>query len=264
MLGLQLLGLYLFASPELVDRINELCSQVIPVRMARRYGLGLVVVATALFALALQLELFGAASETDQHRSLASLAPASMDASQLVAWATLAGSFVWLLLLLPSLVEGRPRLTWVAMLMRNPAHYVLATLLIFMASTPYLGYGSLGRFSDQSGLVTSTVGTNHLFIPHQTQTEFADPIEILASNDPWLESVASSGKRITWFELVRHLSRDPRGKSIDFVRGSDFYQIDDASEFPELSTRPPWLIRKTVAFSIIQKEFQTIRTLVLK
>ena len=119
-------------------------------------------------------------------------------------------------------------------------------VVIFVGLNPYLGLRTETSWSMFSNLRTE-VRSNHFFVPEALAVfPFQrDLVEILESDDPYLQTLASSSRRLLpLFELRRRLSR-ARDISIRFRhRGQEHALVirDGRHSYPGLDEPAPWLL----------------------
>lgn len=241
MLPLMLVGFYLFTSSEVINRLHRSVNMRIPYPSVQSAGL---TVATVLAVITIVAVRFKESQNADL----------SFTSHQLVSWITALIVTIWLLSLLSSLVDLRPKLTWVSLLVRNPIHIALLVLFILSAAAPYLGFGSRGRFVDDSGLHVAGGNNNHLLVPQKDLIGLqSDLVEIIESNDPFLEQLATEGRLITWFDLINYVQPRPE-TSLSFIRNGQQYIVEEAGQINELSVPNKWLHRKLLAYGLVDRK----------
>lgn len=244
MLPLMVAGLCLFLSSSAVGRIHSLFERAIPVPRLRSVGLAAITVVIAALAAAVWL----------QNHYLAG--PHTMTARHVENLAHVAFATVWSVSLAAALIDHRTQLTRVSLIPRNPLHYLLIAGLILAAASPYVGWGSHGRFVESSGLTTAGVGNNHLLIPHFHLTDYEqDLVHIIDSNDEYLTGIADQNMLITWFEFVNYVAPRP-ATSVTFIRGENKYRVSRTGDVDELSTKNSWIVRKLLAFRLVDEAQQ--------
>jgi hypothetical protein len=119
-------------------------------------------------------------------------------------------------------------------------------VVIFVGLNPYLGLRTETSWSMFSNLRTE-IRSNHFFVP-EALAVFSfqrDLVEILESDDPYFQRLASSSRRhLPWFEMRRRLSR-ARDISIRFHhRGQEHALVirDGRYSDPGLDEPAPWLL----------------------
>ncbi len=238
LLPVMIVGLYLFTSSELIGRVHATLVRIVPFASLRASGLMVFVGSMAILIVALLV-----AGEGYRH-----------SAYVVAQWCYVVLVVGWLGLILTSLVELRPKLTWVSLMMRNPLHYLLIAAFIVVVTSPYLGFGSKGKFVGGSGLSTGGGVSNHLIIPQGNIVNHEkDVVEIVESNDPWLQKIADEALLITWFELVNHVGSRPE-TSLVFVRANELYEVSRTGDVPELSQENSWILRKLLAYKLTTKK----------
>lgn len=233
-----IVGLYLFTSSELIGRVHATLVRIVPFASLRASGLTVFVGAMAILIVALLV---------------------AGEAYRANAYVIAEGCYIvlvvgWLGLILSSLVELRPKLTWVSLMMRNPLHYLLIAAFIVAVTSPYLGFGSKGKFVGGSGLSTAGGVSNHLVIPQGNIVNHEkDVVKIVESNDPWLQKIADEALLITWFELVNHVGSRPE-TSLAFMRANELYEVSRTGDVPELSQENSWILRKLLTYELTIKK----------
>ena len=276
LLPLFVIGLSLFVSPTLIGRIVAQVRRLVP--WSPRAVLSVVgtcgLLAVAIFlssqnqvgqdvagqgetliqdAANVGQDVATAVSETRQSLHWGNLALA-------VQWCYAVLIAMWVGILLSSLIDQRPRLTWVSMMLRNPLHFVVLLVMLIAVSSPYLGLGNVGRFTDNSGLVTSGA-TNHMLVPHHDLVHLeTDLIEITYSSDAYLQQLADQQLSMTWFDFVNYVVDRP-DTSVNFSRGDDQFDVDRTGDIEELSSGNSWLYRKLCTFAPISRVVGPIRTM---
>lgn len=247
MLPLILVGLYLFTSSEVIVRLHRIVNMRIQYPSVQEAGITVATILAVITIVGIRFK------ESDPNANL------PFTSQQLVHWLTALGVTLWLLSLLSSLIDLRPKLTWVSMLVRNPIHIALLVLLISCAAAPYLGLGSRGRFVNDSGLHIAGGNNNHLLVPQRDLIGLqSDLVEIIESNDPFLQQLAAEGQLITWFDLINYV--EPRPKtSMSFIRDGQRYDVEMTGQINELSVPNKWLHRKLLAYGLVnRKEFVSL------
>lgn len=106
----------------------------------------------------------------------------------------------------PAPIEARPG-RWVAgVLLALPA------LVLLNGLSPYLGLKTRTAWQMYSNLNLDAATSNHYLIPYSLDIGgfLADSVRILATSDPALNAgYVQTGRRITWFELRRHVGQHP-------------------------------------------------------
>ena len=111
-------------------------------------------------------------------------------------------------------IEARPGLRSAGALLLLPA------LVLLNGLSPYLGLKTRTAWQMYSNLNLDAATSNHLIIPYSLDIGgfLADSVRILATSDPALNAgYVQTGRRITWFELQRHLAQHPV-KDLTYVR----------------------------------------------
>lgn len=232
-----LLGFFLFTSTEFVSRLVGCLHRYVPAPAVRRSGLPIYVLVTVMVGIAIRFQ------QLEVEQTL------PVGAESFVNAACVALTAAWIILLLTNLVDARPRLTWVSLLPKNVAHYGVLTLFIVTLSSPYLGLGDVARLTDATGFVAIGQRNNHLLVPQSPLMNLGmDRVEILASSDPYLASLASSQLQPTWFEMVDYLQLRPE-TSIDFMHDGQRYQVQRAGDYDVFSTPSALWTRKLARFT---------------
>ena len=103
-------------------------------------------------------------------------------------------------------IEGRPARRYAGVLLLVPALVALNGL------SPYLGLKTRTAWQMYSNLNLEAAASNHYLIPYSLDVGgfLADSVRILATSDPALDAeYVQTGRRITWFELRRHVAQHP-------------------------------------------------------
>lgn len=111
-------------------------------------------------------------------------------------------------------VEARPS-RWVAGVL-----LLLPVLVLLNGLSPYLGLKTRTAWQMYSNLNLDAAASNHYLIPYSLDIGgfLADSVRILATSDPTLNAeYVHTGRRITWFELRRHVGLHPV-KELTYVR----------------------------------------------
>ena len=111
-------------------------------------------------------------------------------------------------------IEARPRLRYGGVMLLVPA------LVLLNGLSPYLGLKTRTAWQMYSNLNLAAATSNHYLIPYSLDIGgfLADSVRILATSDPALrEGYVQTGRRITWFELRRHVGQHPV-KELTYVR----------------------------------------------
>ena len=236
MLPALLVGMYLFIAAESTTRFLATIQRWVPLPAFRSHGLGVLVIVVTLIATAIWA----------QQRTV--VEPMWLTYDRFLGVFFIVLVCCWLGLLMTNLVDYRPRLTWISLAPRNVVHYGILFLFFVFVASPYLGLGSFGRMTGESGLVSFGERNNHLLFPQASLTEFDDElIMIEASNDPYLAALAERDLQITWFDLVNHLYPRPE-TSITFLRGSERYQVDRTGDIDVFSVPNAWVARKFLRY----------------
>ena len=106
----------------------------------------------------------------------------------------------------PAPVEVRPGRRYAGVLLLVPA------LVLLNGLSPYLGLKTRTAWQMYSNLNLDAATSNHYLIPYSLDIGgfLADSVRILATSDPALNEVyVQTGRRITWFELRRHVGQHP-------------------------------------------------------
>lgn len=242
MLPVLIVGLGMFASTDLVARMQTGLQRWLPLWPLRRFGLGAFAVVVSVFVCIL-------AFKRGEEFNLPFVRLGTVITAGY--WVTL---LAWLSLLLACLVDLRPKLTWVSFGVRNPLNILLILMFIIAIVSPYTGLGTAGRFVERSGYASAEGGSNHLLIPATRLCEYdEDMIELIASNDPWLQELADSGQLISWFDLINYVVPRP-DTSISFIRENEHFQVDRCGDITELSVANPWIARKLIAFRPLHRD----------
>ena len=174
--------------------------------------------------------------------------------------------FVWpvyggviVLLALPALagaratvIADRPRL------LRAVGLLAIAPLLVVVDGVcPYLGLKTDSSFAMFSNLRTERGFANHLVIPHGPQPFGfqSDLVRVVRSSDPMLARSARAHELVPFFTLRAQVSglaaAGRRNIGVIFERGGVVHDVKHAELDPELATRYPFLLRKTLKFRSI-------------
>lgn len=241
LLPVLMVGLGMFASADLVTRMQTGLRRLLPLGGVRRFGLGLLamVISVALCILAWK------------RREVAELPFAGsefLESEFVIGGSYWIVSLAWLGLLLTCLIDLRPKLTWVSFGVRNPLNILLILGFIIAIVSPYTGLGTVGRFVDQSGFASAEGASNHLLIPAVSLFDCHQGlIEVISSSDPWLQEIADSGQLLSWFDLVNYVVVRP-DTSIAFIRENEHFQVERCGDITELSVANPWIARKLISF----------------
>lgn len=247
LLPLFIVGFYLFVSVETIGRVGMNMGSWLPLRVARST---ILPVATGLVTVVAIMLVF------DKTK------PESFEYSQRLVtsyFAILVG--IWLAALLFALIDARPRLTWVSLMARNPLHYGLLALFLAALCSPYVGWGTYGRFAEETGLTTLEERNNHLLIP---QFDFAgnrnDLVEIIAADDPFLQSLAADKIRIPCSELAKQVDK-LEVLNLTFRLGGEQLHCDSTADFREIWGVNPWIARKLIGFHLVhQIDYEKVMT----
>jgi hypothetical protein len=232
----------------LIGRIYAQLYRWVPIPALRSFGAAISTLVVGVIAAALwwQNRQFADAAETTATQ---------ITSEHIFAWFFAAFVGLWGFALLSSLVDERPKLTWVSMMVRNPVHYGLIALLLLAIFSPFLGFGRVGRFAN-SGLTTSGNANNHFLIPQTALAHYEkDLVEITQSNDPYLQQVADESLRMTWFEFVNYVADRP-DIGVGFVRGEDQFHVERVGDIEELSSKFSWWSRKVFSFDFVEHHLQ--------
>jgi len=114
---------------------------------------------------------------------------------------------------------------------------LLVLLQVLNVSAPYLGIKTAGSYVMYSNLQTERGKSNHFLIPRlPMETIMDDHVEIVATSNRKLNSIAQRGDLISWHEVRRELSRDPEAR-ISYRRDGALHVHERAHENPELVSR---------------------------
>lgn len=121
---------------------------------------------------------------------------------------------------------------------------LLAVPLLVVANglTPYLELKTSYGWNMYANLRTVDGDANHYIVRRTLPLtdEQADPVRIISSSDPLLQSYADDGFTLAWSSLRDHLARHPEA-AISYERGGRVVQVERAAERPELvDGRPGW------------------------
>ncbi len=248
-LPLLLLGLFLFGSSNLTNQVANAIS--VSLGCVRRRWLPLVLTITSVSAAI----LFVRTPEVSQLWTKFTMW-LRHHPSQTAMAILLALAFLWIALLLYSLIEGQPRRTKLKLLPRTPLHYVVITLTLLMVGSPYLGLGTNGRFAEESGL-THAGYSRHLLIPTFDLFELeGDRIEILNSNAGYLQQLADDEKLITRLDFLRFVSSNP-DTTATIVHDGELLEVS-SDDIAELSNANQRICSKFISFSPTGREVVSI------
>ncbi|MBX7144813.1 MAG: hypothetical protein K1X79_10215 [Oligoflexia bacterium] len=112
---------------------------------------------------------------------------------------------------------------------------------------PYFGLHYRSSFDMYSSLRVEAFGSNHILMPAAWDPFgfFKDLVEITESNDPLLQSYASGGWLLTYFEFQDYLFKHP-DISVRYVRGGKEVNLARAGDNAEFQSGPPYLMRKLI------------------
>ena len=114
---------------------------------------------------------------------------------------------------------------------------LLVLLQVLNVSAPYLGIKNTGSYVMYSNLQTEGGKSNHFLIPRlPMETIMDDQVEIVATSNRKLNSVAQRGHLVSWHEVRRALSRDPEAR-VSYRRDGALHVHERAHENPELVSR---------------------------
>ena len=260
LLPLLVVGLSLFVSPALIGRISSLVRRWLP--WSPRIVVSVIATCGLLF-----LAMFLGNQNPANDGKLVEIASNEaaefsrwIELGHAVKWCYAALLVVWGGILLSSLIDARPRLTWVSMMLRNPLHFVVLLLMLIATASPYLGLGNVGRFTEGSGLYTAGM-TNHLLVPHHDVASLeGDLVELVSSSDPYLQELADRQLSLTWFDFVNYVVERPETR-VEFIKGEDLVEVERTGGVAELSSRNNWLSAKLCTFVPISRTRVPIRSI---
>ena len=138
-------------------------------------------------------------------------------------------------------IEARARGRGAGVLLLVPA------LVLLNGLSPYLGLKTRTAWQMYSNLNLAAATSNHYLIPYSLDIGgvLADSVRILATSDPALrEGYVQTGRRITWFELQRHVGQHPV-QELTYVRPAQA-----AGPFGPAAEDAP---RKTLRQAVLEK-----------
>lgn len=136
--------------------------------------------------------------------------------------------------------------------------FILIPIIVFLnGSSPYLGLKTENSFAMFSNLRTEGGETNHYIIPASSQIfSFQDElVEVIASSDHQLQSIADSHKLLVFYEF-KHLVSQIRPEKVEYIRNGKAETFDlytAMSSKHELLNQNPFFIRKLFRFRSISK-----------
>jgi len=135
---------------------------------------------------------------------------------------------------------------------RYPALAVFPALLLFDASSPYLGLKTETSFAMFSNLRTEGDLGNHLLLRRVPQLAgYQQPlVEVLESSDPGLQRVAESPMRFVFFEFRAYTSQHPNN-SVSYRHGDRTHRVERIADDPVLSRPHPTWQRKLLHFRLV-------------
>lgn len=145
----------------------------------------------------------------------------------------------------PAPIESRPARPYAGVLLLVPA------LVLLNGLSPYLGLKTRTAWQMYSNLNLDAATSNHYLIPYSLDIGgfLADSVRILATSDPALNAeYVQTGRRITWFELRRHVGQHPVTE-LTYVRPTRPNGPDGrADEATARKTLGGWALEKMLIF----------------
>jgi hypothetical protein len=110
---------------------------------------------------------------------------------------------------------------------------------------PYAGLKTESAWAMFANLRTEGDRSNHLLVPASTQIfdYQRDLVQVTGSSDRYLQSVASKGQLIPYFELRRRPD-----VAVSYVRGGVEQRFARLADDPAFAGEPPWAMRKLLLF----------------
>jgi hypothetical protein len=185
-----------------------------------------------------------------------------LDAQQTALTGLLLGGIVWAVLTgVLALALGYLLLTKQAGLLggsvrlvpTNATTFVVVAAFAVNGAAPYLGLKSHNSFAMFSSLQTAGPYWNHVLTPRAVRVfGFEDRVvTILETTDPDLERVRKDGRELVWFEFQTMVADRAEASVTYRVNGGPQVHVARIGDVPELSKKPPLLLRRLLAFEYV-------------
>jgi hypothetical protein len=129
---------------------------------------------------------------------------------------------------------------------------VVPALLVLNGLLPYFELRTAYVYTMYSNLRMVAGQSNHFIVRSSLplSDRQADLVKIVASSDPGLSSYVTGSYLLPWDLFRAYLAKHPE-EAVIYERGGKRYVVDLASDYSELVTPPPLLVRKLLALRAV-------------